>query len=109
MVASGRQDSIIRCDAPFIVLNNIEQMKKREILENYRLDRIDDNTVFIQNRHFNFAYTKADHVVKDEFKGQYKYFGGLQSDYPEGSEDYKSLEGWLCDIAEMILEYKIVL
>ena len=75
-------------------------MKKTEILHSYRVDKMGKETVFISNRFFNFSYTIADKVVKDEFKGQYRYFGGLQSEYLEGSKEYKELENWLCEIAE---------
>ena len=77
-------------------------MKKKDILKKYRIDKI-GCTIFIQNDHFNFSYTKADDVVKDEYKGKYRYFGGLQSNYNEGSDEYKTLENWLCEIAEMHL------
>ena len=87
-----------------IELKNQEIMKKKEMLKNYRADRIDDQTVFIKNSHFLFSFTKADSVVKDEFKDQYKYFGGLQCNFKEGSEDYKNLEKWLIEIAEFILK-----
>jgi hypothetical protein len=66
-------------------------MKKAEILKGYKLDKMDDSTVFIQNRHFNFSYTKADDVVKEEYKGQYKYFGGLQCEFHEDTAEYKNL------------------
>ena len=79
-------------------------MKKNEILKNYRIDKLGTNTVFIQNTHFNFSYTKADSVVKDQFKGEYKYFGGLQSTFDENSNEYKNLENWLCEIAEYVLK-----
>lgn len=79
-------------------------MKKEEILKHYRVDKLGDNTVFISNRFFNFSYTVADSIVKDEFKGQYRYFGGLQSDYHEDSSEYSNLEKWLCEIAEKILK-----
>lgn len=78
-------------------------MKKKEILKNYRLSKLGENTVFIQNSHFNFSYTKADSIVKDEYKGQYRYFGGLQCNYHEDTEEYKNLEKWLCEIAESVL------
>jgi hypothetical protein len=80
-------------------------MKKKDILKRYELNKLDDNTVFIQSRDFNFSYTKADSVVKDELKGQYRYFGGLQCGYEEGSNEYKILEKWLCEIAENSLNY----
>lgn len=44
-------------------------MTKRDALENYSLTKLDETTVFIKSKEFNFAYTKADSVVKDEYKG----------------------------------------
>jgi hypothetical protein len=79
-------------------------MKKAEILKNYRIDKLGMNTVFISGREFQFSYTIANTVVKDEFKGQYKYFGGLQCSFVEESENYKNLEKWLCEIAEFVLK-----
>lgn len=76
---------------------------KKELLKQFRIDKLGSDTVFITNRHFNFSYTIADAVVKDEYKGKYKYFGGLQCDYNESSEEYKNLEKWLIEIAEKIL------
>jgi hypothetical protein len=78
-------------------------MKKKEILKNYKLSKLGENTVFIQNNHFNFSYTKADNIVKDEYKGQYRYFGGLQCNYHEDSIEYKNLEKWLCELLEVVL------
>jgi len=80
-------------------------MKKKDILKRYELNKLDDNTIFIQSKEFNFSYTKADSVVKDEFKGHYKYFGGLQCGFNEESNEYKILEKWLCEIAENSLNY----
>lgn len=79
-------------------------MKKNEILKNYSLNKLDDKTVFISGRSFNFSYTIADTVVKDEYKGQYRYFGGLQCNYHQDSEEYKNLENWLCELAEQALK-----
>jgi len=76
---------------------------KKELLKQFRIDKLGSDTVFITNRHFNFSYTIADTVVKEEHKGKYKYFGGLQCDYNESSEEYKNLEKWLIEIAEKIL------
>ena len=81
-------------------------MKKADILQSYKLDKMDSSTVFIQNNHFNFSYTIADSVVKDEHKGQYRYFGGLQSNFKKDSEKYKNLEKWLCELAEQALNIK---
>ena len=80
-------------------------MKKAEILKNLRIDKLGENTVFIQNRFFNFSYTIADTVVKDEYKGMHRYFGGLQSEYHEDSPEYKLLENWLCELADKVLNF----
>lgn len=79
-------------------------MKKAEILKGYRLDKLDDTTVFIQSKDFNFSYTKVDDVVKEEFKGQYRYFGGLQCQFHKDTIEYKNLEKWLCELAENALK-----
>jgi len=81
-------------------------MKKNEIFKNYKLTKVDDKTVFIQNNHFDFSYTIADGVVKDEFKGLYRSFGGLQTNYNRDSEEHKNIEKWLCELAEMVLNVK---
>lgn len=75
---------------------------KAEILNNTRINVI-TNTVFMRNPEFNFTYTKADDVVQEKYKGKYRYFGGLQCNYEQGSDEYKELENKLCDIAEAIL------
>lgn len=78
-------------------------MKKSEILKQIRIDKLGSDTIFIQNRFFNFSYTVANSVVKEEFKDKYRYFGGLQSEYDSDSIEYKQLEKWLCEIAEKVL------
>lgn len=78
-------------------------MKKSEVLKQIRIDKLGNDTIFIQNRYFNFSYTIADSIVKEEFKGQYKYFGGLQCEYNSESIEYKQLENWLCEIAQRVL------
>jgi hypothetical protein len=75
-------------------------MKKSEYLKQIKIEKLGEDTIFIQNNHFNFSYTIADMVVKEEFKGQYRYFGGLQCEFSDDSEEYKRLERWLCEIAE---------
>ncbi len=74
------------------------------IQKSYRIDVLDKNTCFISNRFFNFSYTKADAVVKDEFKGIYKYFGGLQCEYEQDTPEYKALEQFLSEKAEILLK-----
>lgn len=93
---------LIRQVTPLYNLNT-NNMKKNEILNNLRIDKLGSDTVFITNKWFNFSYTIADKIVKDEFKGQYRYFGGLQSEYDKDSVNYKALEKWLCEIAEKVL------
>ena len=75
-------------------------MKKAEVLKRYRIDKLDDCTVFISNREFNFSYTS----VKPEYKDNHRYFGGLQCNYEENTIEYKNLENWLCEIAENTLK-----
>ena len=78
-------------------------MKKAEILKRITIDKLDSDTVFMQNKFFSFAYTRANSVVKDEYKDKYRYFGGLQCEYQQESPEYKLLEDWLCEIAEKTL------
>lgn len=77
---------------------------KSELLKNLEINKL-GTTIMINSKEFSFCYTKADSIVKEEFKGQYRYFGGLQCNFNEGSPEYKYLEGWLCDICENLLEY----
>jgi hypothetical protein len=78
-------------------------MKKAEILKQIRIDKLGNDTIFIQNRFFNFSFTVADSVCREDLKGQFRYFGGLQSEYDSESVEYKQLEKWLCEIAEKVL------
>ena len=78
-------------------------MKKSEYLKRYRLVKLDDSTVSIDNKFFSFSYTRADHIVKDEYKGMYRYMGGLQCEHEPETQEYKDLESWLCEIAERVL------
>lgn len=61
-------------------------------------------SIHIKGEAFYFSYTPADDVVKPEYKGKYRYFGGLQSEYEEGSKNYEELHEALCQIAEKILD-----
>jgi hypothetical protein len=71
-------------------------MKKNEILKRLSIEKLDDITVFIQNRYFNFAYTKS--LIPNE------WYGGLQCDFLDGTAEYKVLEKWLIEIAETTLK-----
>lgn len=81
-------------------------MKKSEILKRYTVNKLDDKTVFINSKEFEFAFTKVSSILKEEFREKYRYIGGLQCEFLEGSPDYNLLENWLCEIAEMILGKK---
>jgi hypothetical protein len=74
-----------------------------QIIKRVTIDKLDNVTVSIYNGHFNFMYTIADSVVKDEFKGKYEYIGGLQCNYENDSEMYNSLEKELRGLAKRIL------
>lgn len=63
----------------------------------------DRNSVTLSSPDFIFIYQNADSMVKDEFKGQYKYYGGFQSNLDPKSEEYKKLEQVMANIAEVIL------
>jgi hypothetical protein len=78
--------------------------KKKDILNRYRVTKL-GNTVMIDSDTYSFSYTAANDIVKEEYKNKYRYFGGLQCGYSEGSEAYKTLEKYLCEIAEFILDY----
>ena len=78
-------------------------MKKKELFKQMSIDVL-GTTVFIKCTNAFFSYTPAKDILKDEFKDQYRYFGGLQCNYDSNSEEYKRLENWLCEIAENILK-----
>ena len=77
-------------------------MEKKEILNSYELTKF-NNTISIKSKHFMFTYIPPNDIVKEEYKDQYRYFGGMQCNYEEDTEEYKQLEQWLCEIAEKIL------
>lgn len=73
-------------------------------LKRYKLEKLDNNTVIISGNDFEFMYTVADSVVKQEFKGKYEYIGGLQCNYKSDSKEYLELEDKLKKIARKILK-----
>jgi hypothetical protein len=73
-------------------------------LDKYQVYKLDKTSVHIEGREFNFMYTIADSVVKDEYKGQYEYVGGLQCNHPQESEEYLLLESKCKEIARIILK-----
>lgn len=68
--------------------------RRKELFYRYSIE-IWNGTVFITNRHFNFTY----HQIPTPGNG-YGYYGGLQCDYEDNTEDYK----WLRNELEMIAE-----
>ena len=74
----------------------------KEILTNYKITKI-GQTIIIDNQYFLFSFTKADSIVKQEYKGKYRYFGGLQCNFHHESHEHKTLESLLCDIAELLV------
>jgi hypothetical protein len=74
-----------------------------ENLIRYKLEKLDNNTVIISGNEFEFIYTIADSVVKEEFKGKYEYIGGLQCNYKSDSKEFLELEDKLKQITRKIL------
>lgn len=79
-------------------------MTKEEIFNNCEIKIFDKNSLCIQNREFMFAYNQPDSIVKEEFKGMYRNFGGLQSSYLEDSSEYEELYNILLECSEQILK-----
>lgn len=77
-------------------------MNLKEILKDYKLVKM-GTTVFISNKYFEFCYTQTKGLIKEEYIGFYRYFGGLQCNYDQNSSEYRILENALCEIAEKIL------
>lgn len=75
-----------------------------ELLKRFELTKLDDNSVQIQNKHFSFIYIAQNSAVRNKFKGQYRYLGGLQCNFEKDSKEYIELEKELCIIAEKILK-----
>jgi len=68
---------------------------------------VNDNWVLITGKDFAFSYTAAKDVnvnLKPEYGGKHTYFGGLQCNYHEGSQEYVILESILVEISHDILE-----
>jgi hypothetical protein len=61
-------------------------------------------SIQIDNRELSFVYNQPDQFVKDEFKGKYINFGGLQCKYKNGTQEYEELYSYLLDLAETIIK-----
>ena len=79
-------------------------MKKIEFKKGLQINILDNHTVFLKHRLFFFSYTVANSICKDEYKDQYRYFGGLQAEMMSEIEE-KNLENWCCEICENVLNY----
>ena len=79
-------------------------MTKEQIFNNCEIKIFDKTSLCIQNKEFMFAYNEPDSIVKSEFKGMYRNFGGLQSDYKEDSPEYEELYNMLLDYSEKLLK-----
>ena len=82
--------------------------KKQEIMvingvSKYFHVQVSGNTIFMSSEDFEFMYTVADDVVKDEFKGQYLYLGGIQHNFENESPEAIELERKLSDVAFAIM------
>ncbi len=79
-------------------------MTKEQIFNNCEIKIFNKNSLCIQNKEFMFAYNQPDSIVKNELKGMYRNFGGLQSGYLEDSLEYKELYNTLLEYSENILK-----
>jgi len=77
-------------------------MTKKELFEKIEIN-VRTGTVFMQNKHISFMYNALD-IIKPEYKGEFRYFGGLQCNYDQKSSEYAHIEKWCCELAESILK-----
>lgn len=87
-----------------ILIFKTKRMTKEQIFNNCEIKIFDKNSLCIQNQEYMFAYNQPDSIVKNEFKGMYRNFGGLQSDYMEDSTEYEELYNILLDYSEKLLK-----
>ena len=74
------------------------------MFEKFHID-IMGTTVMIQGKEFDFFYVPPDDkIIKPEYHGTFRYFGGLQCGYDSDSPEYRQLENKLCDLAEAVLK-----
>lgn len=80
-------------------MNNPNTLTRNQII----IDQFGTDTVFITCQDFSFAYTKPESILKPEVIDQYRYVGGLQSNFESDSKEALELEEKLCQIAEILL------
>lgn len=83
-------------------------MSVSDCLKKYLIRKFDDVSLSIEGDDFIFSYTVADAVVKEEYRGKYKYFGGLQCNYGRDTKEFVELEDSMCAIAQAVLNASVV-
>ena len=81
-------------------------MIEEEVMQNIDIHKLDESCVSIMGDNVSFFYQIADAVVKEEFKGEYRYFGGLQCNYLDGTDEYTQVEKITMEMAEKELNIK---
>ena len=76
-----------------------------EIFKRLTIEKLDDISVLIYNKHFNFSYMSI-MALKKENQKDYRYLGGLQCEYSDDTKEYKEIESYLIKLAESVLIIK---
>ena len=75
------------------------------IFKRLTIEKLDDISVLIYNKHFNFSYMSIV-ALKKENQKDYRYLGGLQCEYSDDTKEYKEIESYLIKLAESVLSIK---
>lgn len=76
-----------------------------DIFKRLTVEKLDDISVLIYNKHFNFSYMSI-MALKKENQKDYRYLGGLQCEYSDDTKEYKEIESYLIKVAESVLSIK---
>jgi len=76
-----------------------------DIFKRLTIEKLDDISVLIYNKHFNFSYMSI-MALKKENQKDYRYLGGLQCEYSDDTKEYKEIESYLIKLAESVLSIK---
>ena len=74
-----------------------------DIFKRLTVEKLDDISVLIYNKHFNFSYMSI-MALKKENQKDYRYLGGLQCEYSDDTKEYKEIESYLINLAESVLK-----
>ena len=74
-----------------------------DIFKRLTIEKLDDISVLIYNKHFNFSYMSI-MALKKENQKDYRYLGGLQCEYSDDTKEYKEIESYLINLAESVLK-----